>query len=278
MSDESVVARLAGLRPWGATRAQTVELREGDVYYVGRLDQRWLRQTGRQDRHLALGPTTRATVSAVSLTIVVTRDAVEVSPPGKLVDVMVDSRAIGLDPLLLRGPFHELIFDPSGAPQTVVLRFPSRVGTAEAPRILAGSGSTVVPVLSISGGRHQMMAAALVWPLLRDVAPPLSQGWSSQAAAARYHELWGSQPSQPSRLLFDLRQALENAHAEDGRAMASIDEVQPWPWAPDLARSGYATADEFIEGKNHVTAVHLAAGGRFSSMVAKALERTRVSG
>jgi hypothetical protein len=269
-----VVAALTGVRPWGATAPQTVDVREGDVFHLGRLDQGWLRRSGIYERHLALGPGTRTTVSAVSLTVVGLHDTIEVRTGPRLVDATVDGLPLNHDAIRLQGPRHEIVVDPTGVPQAVLVRLRRHAGaTVAIPAVY--SGDTLLPVLSLTAPRVRRMAAALAWPLVADAAPPLTVGWSTAAISMRYLELWGIAPADGRRVLHDLRTALVNARSSDGRTMLSIPEVAPWPWPSRLELSGYVSQQAFTEGKNHLLAVHVAASTQIGHVVAAALERIR---
>jgi hypothetical protein len=119
------------------------------------------------------------------------------------------------------------------------------------------------------------MAAALAWPLLSGVAPALSGGWSTAQVTARFVELWGREPEQPRRALHDLRALLADAPAEDGRPMATVPDVQPWPWPSRWQDAGLLSETEFAEAKNRITGLYFAAVGDISLTVAEALDRPR---
>jgi hypothetical protein len=267
-----VLAELSGGYLRGRT-PQTVGLREGDVIRVGRLDKKWLARSGLEDRYVALGPTTRMTVPAVSLTIVVGRETIEVRSGSRPADATVDGVPIGPEGCRLAGPRHEIVIDPSGVPQRLILVFVSPAGTAAIPA--PHSGSTIVPVLEFASRRLLQMAAAVAWPLLSDLAPSLNAGWSTAAVAARHRELWGHAPGNRRRVLFDLREMLVNARCSDGRPMAAIAEVQPWPWPADLGATRFLSEVEFTEDKNRQLAVYLATSAQVRQEVARALDRNR---
>src|ERR1700722_14156194 len=201
------VAVLEGVRAKGAASAHMVDLCEGDVYQVGRHDPAWVRRTGLHDTHLALGSTTRTTVSTTSFVLSVSRGSVLLSPGQRLVHILVDGTELGPEPVRLAGPVHEIVVDPLGAPQRIRLGFrPSadaaRPGSAPRP----GGAGTIIPVLRVHRSRLRPMAAALAWPLVSGAAPSLSSGWSTAAVAVRFTELWGHEPAEPRRSLHDPRE------------------------------------------------------------------------
>lgn len=267
------VAEVSGCVPWGGRTARAVPVHEGDVFYIGRYDRRWLERSGERLRHLALGPTTRPVVSAASLIVVGLRDAVEVRRTGGATPAVVDGESLGLDPVWLGEPVHEIIIDPLGVPQRVLIRVHAgRSALAPDP---GRSGSTVEPVLVLSGEAMRRMAAALAWPLVAKVPPPRVGGWSTAAIGERFRELWGEPPQRPRRLLHDLREALVTACGADGRPLLAVPELQPWPWPAQRDPLRYPTEQSFIEAKNHITAMHLAASGVVGDLVIESLDRVR---
>jgi hypothetical protein len=189
------------------------------------------------------------------------------------VHILVDAVALGSEPINLAGPVHEILVDALGQPQRLRLGF----GPADPRRLgpVGASSGTLVPVLRVHGSRLRPMAAALAWPLVSEAAPALTGGWSTTAVAARYRELWGEEPVEPRRSLHDLRQLLVGACAEDGRPMASVPELSPWPWAERWQNSVYTSAAAFAEGCNQVTALYLAATSDIAAYIGDALDRPR---
>jgi hypothetical protein len=265
------IAEIVGTVPWGGRAVRPVPVYEGDAFTIGRMDRRWLESKNLHRDHLALGPTTRAIISVRFLTLVGLRDSIEVGCVRSPAHVLVDGAALGFDPIKLCGPLHEIVVDPAGVPQRVIVRVRSRpVGPAPDS---VRSGSTVEPLLAIGSQRLLQMAAALAWPLLYDVPLPLQSGWSTAAVRARFRELWGTPPQSPRRLLHDLRAMLVTAVSTDGRPMESIPELQPWPWPAERDEVRYPTDHDFIEAKNYLTAVYLVASGAVGEAVSRALDR-----
>ncbi len=268
------VAVLDGVCPAGTTSVGSVWLREGDVYQVGRHDRGWAERVGLSKTHLALPRTTRKTVPAVALVLAVARAAVALQGGQRLIQILVDGQPLGPDPVRLAGPIHDVVIDSLGVPQRLRIGFGRARGERSATEPIPGSG-TVVPVLRVSGSRLLPMAAALAWPLIPGVAPPLAGGWSTAQIAARHRELWGSEPQQPRRTLHDLRTLLTEAATEDGRPMATVPGVQPWPWPQHRQEAGALSEVEFAETKNRITGLYFAAAGEIAPMVWSALERPR---
>lgn len=269
----SRVAVLEGAVPPAQDAARLMDLREGDVFQVGRRDSTAVRRAGLRATHLGLGRETRAAVSMVSLILSVSRASVLVTPCRRPVHILIDGVALSAEPVNLAGPVHEILVDALGLPQRLRLGF----GPAD-PRQLGpvgASSGTLVPVLRVHGSRLRPMAAALAWPLVSEAAPALMGGWSTTAVTARYHELWGMEPVKPRRSLHDLRQLLVGAWAEDGRSMAAIPELAPWPWAERWQDSVYTSAAAFAEGCNQVTALYLAATSDIATYIGEALDRPR---
>ena len=269
------VAVLDGVCPAGTTAVGSVWLREGDVYQVGRQDRGWAERVGLSKTHLALPRTTRKTVPAVALVLAVARAAVVLRGGQRLIQILVDGQPLGPDPVRLAGPIHDVVVDPMGMPQRLRIGFGRAQGEQSGAEPVPGSG-TVVPVLRVSGSRLRPMAGALAWPLIPGVAPALAAGWSTAQIAARYLELWGSEPQQPRRTLHDLRTLLIGAVAEDGRPMATVPGVQPWPWPQRRQEAGALSEAEFAEAKNRITGLYFAAAGEIAPMVWSALDRPRV--
>lgn len=270
------VAILEGVCPAETASVQAVRLREGDVFQIGRSDRAWARRAGLSATHLALPRTARRTVPAMALVLAVGRAAIVVHGGQRLVQILVDGQPLGPEPVSLAGPVHDVVVDPLGVPQRLRIGFCRRPDDATAGPVGAVPGSgTVVPVLRVGGTRLRPMAAALAWPLLSGVAPALSAGWSTAQITARYVELWGQEPDQPRRVLHDLRALLTDAMAEDGRPMATVPGVQPWPWPSRRQDAGLLSDTEFSEAKNRITGLYLAAVGDIARMVGEALDRPR---
>ncbi|MBN0048434.1 hypothetical protein JS756_30900 [Streptomyces actuosus] len=256
-------------RPLSARPPAAVELWEGGRYVVGRADRR--HRAADVERHLALPRGTRRTVPVNLIELTVHRDRVHLRPVSPLADVTVDGRLLTPDGLWLPGPDHEIVVDPAGAPQILELALNTDRVTGPSPPARP-SGTTFVPVLRVSGNRLLPMAVALSWPLVPDVRPPRADGWSTSDIASRYVELYGTEPREARHTLNRLRQTLTDARTEDGRPMATLPGVAPWPWANDLADTPYSSEAAFAQVKNRTTARYFVAAGQIVPLLREALD------
>lgn len=272
--DGGVVAVLRGGRPWGRPAQERIPLREGDVRRVGRLDTHWLNRSPVRESHVALGPAARPSVPVLGIVLAVSRSAVEVAFGSRLFSVLVDGSPLGREPVRLAGPSHTLVIDPSGAPHRLHLVFAgSGPGGAAAVRPDPPSGTTIVPQLRFAGRGRLAMAAALAWPLVPGMPVPLSEGWSTAAAAARFEELFGLAPRNPRRALYDLRTMLAEADSADGRPLRLIPELQPWPWPNDWRAAAQLSEEAFTADCNRITALYLADCPQVRREVGEAVDR-----
>lgn len=243
-----VVAVAHGLDPSPAP------LHQGGVYRVGRPDRAWLKQHG-DDGYLALSRRSPATIPVVALVFTVGREFVEARLSVRVAAVDIDGRPLGREPERLSGS-HEITVDPHGSAQRFRLVCAARLAP---PEPVLPSGTTVVPFLDLRGPRLRSAAAALAWPLVGGVPQPLTWGWSTGAVEGRYRELFGEPPRTPmQRTLYDLRDRLVKASGPDGRPLATVPELQPWPWDPRWERAGFLTEQAFFDFANRCTAGHLA--------------------
>lgn len=264
---------LHGLRPWNTGEVRPVPVQEGDVYRIGRLDRRWLQRSGLATTHLALAPVTRLTVPVVAVTLAVGRNTVDVHPGQRYSAVEIDGRLLAGGAVRLAGPRHEVVVDPLGLPQSFQIRFDGEVLPS---RPVAPSGSTVVPVLTLTGPRLLELAIPLSWPLVSGVPAPFAMGWSTGAVVERHVELYGREPRPtPRRTLFDLRLKLREASGPDGRPLATRPEIQPWPWPEDWRQAGFLTEDAFFGYANMVMAGYFSATPWLRPLVEEALDRPR---
>ncbi|MFF8930133.1 hypothetical protein ACF1AO_22970 [Streptomyces longwoodensis] len=250
-----------------------VDLREGERYVIGRADHR--QRTADPERHLALPRGTRRTVPVSLLELVVHRDKVLVLPVSSLSHVSVDGRILLPEGLWLPGPDHDITVDPAGSPQRLTLALHNDLPTHSAD-LARPSGTTFVPVLRVTGNRLLPMAAALCWPFVPRTRPPRSTGWSTRDITSRYVELHGGEePKDPSHTLNRLRKALVEAQTVDGRPLATLPEAAPWPWAHDIADTGFRSQAAFDQLKNCITARYYAAAGQVGPYLLDALARTQ---
>ncbi|MER7934028.1 MULTISPECIES: hypothetical protein [unclassified Streptomyces] len=255
---DDVVGVLSGACPPGTSRPGDVPLREGDRYLVGRPSRLRMPPAG-ADTFLSLGPGVRRSVPAVALVLAVARSAVHVRAGHGAVDLMVDGTVLAPGGTRLAGPAHDIVVDPVGVPRALTVRL---FGVPPAFGPPPASGTTCRPVLRVSGDRLLPMAVALAWPAVTGVPRPRADGWSLPQIAARYRELWGDEPVEPRHTLFRLREVLAGARSADGRPMAAIDDVQPWPWAERVEDTPYLDNESFMAAKNRVTAGYFAAAGQ----------------
>ncbi|MCS0605634.1 hypothetical protein NX794_31190 [Streptomyces sp. LP11] len=264
-----VVGVLSGACPPGASRPRDVPLREGDRCLVGRPSR--LRPPPAGDGvFLSLGPGVRRSVPAVALVLAVARSAVHLRAGHGAVDLLVDGAVPAPGGIRLAGPEHEIVVDPVGVPRALAVRL---FGTPPALEPPPASGTTRLPVLRVSGDRLLPMAVALAWPAVTGVPRPRADGWSLPQIVARHRELWGGGPVEPRHTLFRLREILAGARCADGRPMAAIEDVQPWPWAERLEDTPYLDNESFMAAKNRITAGYFAAAGQVRPHLVEALAR-----
>lgn len=268
---DDAVGVLCGVCPPGTSRPADVLLREGDRYLIGRPLRLRAPQAG-AGAFLSLGPGVRRSVPAVALVLAVARSAVHVRAGHGAIDLLVDGTFLAPGGVRLAGPQHHIVIDPVGASRTLALRLFSASPLLRPPPV---SGTTCRPVLHVSGERLLPMAVALAWPALTDVPQPTANGWSLPQIVARYRELWGSEPVEPRHTVFRLREILAGAHSVDGRPMAAIDDVQPWPWTERLEDTPYLDNESFMAAKNRVTAAYFAAAGQVRPVLTELLDRPR---
>lgn len=267
------VGVLSGTLPPGAAAPRDVPLYEGDRYLVGRPGRLRPPPPAGSGAFLSLGPGVRRSVPAVALVLAVTRSAVHVVPGQGAVPLLVDGAVPPAEGVRLAGPAHEIVVDPAGAPRTLAVRLR---GAATPPLVPPPpSGTTCLPVLRVAGDRLLPMAVALAWPAVPGVPLPLADGWSAAHITARYRELWGTEPVEPRHTLFRLREALAGASSADGRPMAAIEDVRPWPWAERIEDTPYVSGEAFMAAKNRITGGYFAAAGQVRPLLTEALERRR---
>ncbi|MEU9415038.1 hypothetical protein [Streptomyces sp. NPDC048272] len=268
---DDAVGVLSGVVPAGASGPRDVALHEGDRYLIGRPSRLRTPPAG-PGVFLSLGPGVRRSVPAVALVLAVARSAVHLRAGHGAMDLLVDGAVPPPGGLRLAGPAHEVVVDPVGVPRTLAVRLFAAAPALEAP---PASGTTCLPVLRVSGDRLLPMAAALAWPLVTNVPRPTADGWTLPRIVARHRELWGTEPVDPRHTLFRLREILAGARSADGRPMAVIEDVQPWPWAERLEDTPYLDSESFMAAKNRVTAGYFAAAGQVRPRLTELLERRR---
>jgi hypothetical protein len=272
------VGRLLGLPaedggPGGPGGTSGMPLFEGDCYVLGRPGRRGAPEAVPGGTFLSLGARVRRSVPAAAVILTVGRSTALLAPGHGTVQVLVDGAALEPEGAVLPGPRHEVVVDPAGQPCRLTLRLGLRPAAAPAP--LPSSGTTIRPVLRISGARLLPMAAALAWPLFQNLPGPLHTGWSPGEVASRYQELWQKEPLDARHTLHRLRRCLELAQTAEGRPMVTIPEVQPWPWAESRSGTPFPTEEAFTAAKNRITAAYLQAAGQVGPLLATALEQPR---
>ena len=268
---DDVVGVLSGACPPGTSRPRNVPLREGDRYLIGRPSRLRVPPAG-SEAFLSLGPGVRRSVPAVALVLAVARSAVHIRAGHGAVDLLVDGTVLAPGGTRLAGPTHHIVVDPVGVPHALTVRLLCAPPTPGPP---PASGTTCRPVLRVSGDRLLPMAVALAWPAVVGVPRPRADGWSLPQIVARYRELWGGEPVEPRHTLFRLREVLAGAHSSDGRPMAVIDDVQPWPWAERVEDTPYLDNESFMAAKNRVTAGYFAAAEQVRPVLVELLGRRR---
>ncbi|MGW6818858.1 hypothetical protein [Streptomyces sp. NPDC055005] len=262
---------LSGVVPAGASGPRDVPLHEGDRFLIGR-PSRFRTPPAGPGVFLSLGPGVRRSVPAVALVLAVARSAVHLRAGHGAVDLLVDGVVPPPGGLRLAGPAHDVVVDPVGVPRTLAVRLFATAPALEPP---PASGTTCLPVLSVSGDRLLPMAVALAWPAVTDVARPSADGWSLPQIVARHRELWGVDPVDPRHTLFRLREILAGAQSVDGRPMAVIEDVQPWPWTERVEDTPYLDKESFMAAKNRITAGYFAAAGQVRPLLVELLERRK---
>jgi hypothetical protein len=268
---EDVVGVLSGTFPAGVGRPHDVPLYEGDRYVIGRPGRLRTPPAG-PGTFLSLGPGVRRSVPATALVLAVGRSIVHLGAGHGAGHLLVDGAVPAPGGTRLAGPVHEIVVDPAGAPRTLVLRLLSTPPPLDPP---PASGTTCLPVLRVTGQRLLPMAAALAWPVVAGVPRPRAEGWSVPRIVDRYRELWDSDPPEPRHTLFRLRETLAGALSTDGRPMAAIEDVQPWPWAERIEDTPYVSGESFMAAKNRITAGYFATAGQVRPRLAEALRHRR---
>jgi hypothetical protein len=265
------VGVLSGTCPAGAGRPRDVPLYEGDRYAIGRPGRLRTPPAG-PGTFLSLGPGVRRSVPATALVLAVARSVVHLGAGRGAGHLLVDGAVPELGGTRLAGPVHEIVVDPAGVPRTLLLRLLSTPPPLDPP---AASGTTCLPVLRVTGERLLPMAAALAWPVVAGLPRPRAEGWSVPRIVDRYRELWEVEPPEPRHTLFRLRETLAGALSTDGRPMAVIEDVQPWPWAERIKDTPYLSDESFMAAKNRITAEYFAAADQVRPRLAEALRHRR---
>lgn len=256
MPDPAPTARVLGLLPPGCTRIAPVDLLPGQVWSIGRRDDRSLaRRTNAAAWHLGVLDA-RPDLSVNQLQLSVGRSLVTVSSIDGA-SVMI-GRNIHTSPVTLGYGKNSVSPSISGLHrpfEVIVLTNDSEVAPSEAP---AHSGTTLALRIELeSGSALWRVAHALAWPCTSSVRRPLSNGWSGRDVSSRLVQLrWAVKfdaraTTVLSQQLHTLAEKVSNCRLSDGRHADLV--LDPWPpWADDDQQ--HLNRDEQAERRNRCVA------------------------
>jgi len=256
LTDHRPIGRVRGLVPPGARRPAPVDLVPGQVWSVGRRDERFL--AGRPERaawHLGV-PDARPDLSVNQLELRV----------GNLAVAVTSSRgsAVTVDGVLRPGPVVLTQGTSYVSPSTSGLHVDFAVEVSAADRFaeradtLAASGTTVALHLDLEAGSTLWKVAhALAWPVTSAVRRPHVAGWSGRDVAERLAQLGWATVTGPrattvlSQQLHTLADKVAHCRTADGRpADLVFPSWPPWQDEDDEAQ----TRDQRAERRNRCVA------------------------
>ncbi len=256
MTEQRPIGRVSGLVPPGVRRPAPVDLLAGEVWSVGRRDERFLAaRPERAARHLGV-PDARPDLSVNQLELRVGSLAVAVSSSR--------GSAVTVDGVLRPGPVVLTQGTSYVSPSTSGLHVDFAVEVlagdrfAEPAEPLAASGTTVVLHIDVEpGSTLWRVAHALAWPVTSAVRRPHVTGWSGRDVAERLAQLgWagggGARATTVlSQQLHTLADKVANCRTSDGRR---ADLVLPsWPpWRDE--ETDAETRDQRAERRNRCVA------------------------
>ena len=256
MTGHQPIGRVSGLVPPGAHHSRAVDLLPGQVWSVGRRDERFLAE--RPERaawHLAV-PDARPDLSVNQLELRV----------GSMAVAVASSRGSGVtvDGLTRPGPVVLTQGTSYVSPSTSGLHLDFAVEVlqgdrfAERPDTLVTSGTTVTLHVDIEpGSALWKVAHALAWPATSAVRRPHATGWSGRDVAERLAQLGWVGATGPrattvlSQQLHTLADKVANCRTSDGRRADLVFPSWP-PWRDE--EDDAETRDQRAERRNRCVA------------------------
>jgi hypothetical protein len=266
MTGPPLTARVDGLIPWGHRRPVPVDLAPGEVWSVGRRDERFLAvEPQRAARHLAV-PDAGPDLSVHQLELRVGTVGVAVAS-SRGAGVSVDG-AVRPGPVVLGHGTSYIGPSVSGVHVdfAVTILSGDRFGAGS---VLVASGTTLTVRLDLEpGSALWRVAHALAWPCTSAARRPHAPGWSGRDVADRATQLgWAATGPRATTVLAQqlhtLADKVANCRLSDGRR---ADLVLP-SWPPWDGGDPGETRDQRAERRNRCVAEALWRAGAVESAV-----------